>query len=865
MAVALPMGPIGGGCVSLAGDGGLRQWQIVNQVEHTAQVPDSFFAVRTDSASAGTKAAVLMSPANYDQSGFTPAPMISDADVPASSVALLDALPSVSELSITAQFPTAVVDYVSQEYGPIALSMECLSPFIPLDSKNSNLPVVFFVFTATNPSATEPVTVSLLMSQQNCAGWDGHSSINNEVENPGYGGNVNSVFALDGLVALDMNNPSLDAANPTNGHVAAAVLPNASDTVTTLVQFDSAAALWSAFATPAAPGLPGQGRSGPSPAGRTWNGALCDTFTLAPGASQTVTFALGWHYPNRVVNWGQPGLNVADPRLGDILVGNQYANVWPTMSAVLDYARTNAPMLLGNTRLYRDTFYNSTLPWQLLDSCAPRAVVLRSPTCMWNADGNFYAFEGCGGGSGCCPLNCTHVWNYEMSLSRLFPDLELTMRTTDLQEQIAPNAIIPSRTIIPLEIRRQWTWWPNYTDIDPASTAICVDGEMGAVLKLYREVLFGASGDTLAANYPQARKVLNRWMSALDSGDGVVRGPQPNTYDCSIYGVNTFISGLYLCGLRAGAAMATLAGDSASAAAFSARFALGSANLDKYCFTNGKWYTQVVDPANPVNELTDGCFVDQLLGQWWAHLLGLGYLLPAAHVQSSVSEVFTTNHRVGFDPAAQSPRRFFDERDSGLYIGTWPNGDAPKSALLYTSEGAWSGLEYAMAGLALQEGLTDVWTTMLSDTRARQDGTRRSPWNEIECGDHYSRQMSGGVLVEIAAGQLWNAPAQTLSFAPIVNPTNFSSFCQTNTGWGSYAQTGTDATLKTGTASLTTAFGSIGFKTLQLASQATTAVVTLNGAPVACTATQSSGTLSLAFASVVAVAAGQTLKVTLSP
>ncbi len=34
---------------------------------------------------------------------------------------------------------------------------------------------------------------------------------------------------------------------------------------------------------------------------------------------------------------------------------------------------------------------------------------------------------------------------------------------------------------------------------------------------------------------------------------------------------------------------------------------------------------QVVDPKNPVNELGDGAFVDQLLGQWWAHVLGLGY------------------------------------------------------------------------------------------------------------------------------------------------------------------------------------------------------------------------------------------------
>ena len=73
----------------------------------------------------------------------------------------------------------------------------------------------------------------------------------------------------------------------------------------------------------------------------------------------------------------------------------------------------------------------------LLESVAGPISTIRSPTCLWNEDGRLYGFEGCHGAStsrgafaGCCPMNCTHVWNYEMALSKLFPDLEQDARRT---------------------------------------------------------------------------------------------------------------------------------------------------------------------------------------------------------------------------------------------------------------------------------------------------------------------------------------------------------------------------------------------------------------------------------------------------
>lgn len=864
-AVALPFGAVGGGSVALAGDGGLRQWQLCGQVNHTAQVPDSFFAVRTIGADGTSKSCVLMSNACYNSAGFTPAAYISDADVPPSSIALLSALPGVAALQITAQFPTAQVQYLSGEV-PVSITQEVASPFIPLNSKDSGLPVVFFTFTVTNPT-DQAVTVSLMQSQQNIGAWNGQEEIVDEVSASTYGGNTNNVVVTPGLTALDMSNPSLGPTDQFNCHVAIGALadPTGASTVTTCAQYAAATTVWEAFnASPAGGFAAGAGEFGASPAGRTWNGAVCSTFTLAPAASKQVTFLLGWHYPNKYVFWDQSGFGIHDPHT-QFWIGNQYANVWPTIGDVLDYAVANVDNLLASTRLFRDSVYNSTLPWQVLDSAAPRASVLRSPTCMWNGDGNFYAFEGCGSNSGCCPLNCTHVWNYEMTLARLFPDLEATMRDIDLAQQIAPNAIIPSRTTVPLELRRQWSFWPNYTDVDPASTSICVDGEIGAVIKLYREVLYGMSSASFNALWPQAKKVMARWMTELDNGSGVIPGPQPNTYDCSLYGVNSFVGSLYLCALRAAEEMALLQGDTTDADAYHARFLLGSAALDAACFTNGKWYTQVVDPKNPVNELADGAFVDQLLGQWWAHVLGLGYLLPQAHVAAAVQNVFTANHRTSFDPAQQYPRKFFDSRDAGLYVGTWPDGPAPSSPMLYTSEGAWSGLEYPMAALAMAEGLTSVWTTMLSDGRARQDGTRRSPWNEVECGDHYSRPMAGWQLLEMASGQLWSAPDQALTFNPRVGPQNFQGIFITGSAWGQYSQTA-NAALTTGTATLAVSYLSQPLASLTLGFTSTSVTATVDGVAVPLSVSSpAAGLLTVKFTSPITVPAGASLVVVLNP
>jgi uncharacterized protein (DUF608 family) len=854
-AVALPLGGIGTGSMALAGDGGLRQWQIVNNVNHDAHVPDSFFAIWAGTRlDPGRNAVVLQSDALYNDSGFQPAPSVSDHLIPEGSRRLLAELPGVDSLEISAQYPIVEVAYESRAI-PVQVHLEAFSPFIPLNSRDSGLPAVLFNFTVTNPG-DQAVPVSLMATQQNLVGWDGKTHIVG-VRNPGYGGNVNSLVHLQGVTALDMGNVSIPADHPANGRLALALLKRPGDETTAMIQWESPRQLWDHFATrfgrlPTSEAYPAS--SGVSPDGQTWNGALAVHFELAPGASRTVTFVLAWYFPNRYVTWDQRNMGVQN-RKSHFWLGNQYNNWLGSALAVVEYVRDNYSRLVEQTRLYRDCFFDSTLPWQLLESVAGPVSTIRTPTCLWNEDGRFHGFEGCHGAStthgtleGCCPMNCTHVWNYEMALAKLFPDLEQSMRCTDLIDQMSPWGAIPHRTPLPLYLRRPWDEFIG----GPRNPAM--DGELGTVLKTYREVRHGACQEWFNEMWPRVKKLMQHIMDDYDTeSDGVIRGEQPNTYDISIYGPNTFIGSLYLAALRAAEEMARLQGESDLAQLYRERFELGSGKYDELCW-NGEYYIQIVDLEQyPEQQFGTGCHIDQLLGQWWAHALDLGYVLPKEHVKTAVQNIFKFNRREGFNKADQRPRIYMDERDKGLYICTWPHGGKPEVPTLYSDE-VWSGLEYPLACLLLFEGEIEPALTMLADIRERHDGTRRSPWNEVECGDHYVRPMASWALLEAAAGYQYNAPRGRLTFAPRISPDDFRGFFIAGSGWGTFSQQG-------GTARLSVDYGSLSLKELRLKGSAANAIVCLGEQTIAADVEQIDGYMRLRFAQPVTIAAGEMLTV----
>ena len=782
--VAMPMGGIGTGTIALCGDGSLRQWQIVNRVNHLGYVPDSFFAIRCKTGGKAV-AKVLQSSALYDESGFKPSASVNDHVIPEEQKRLLEELPHVQATEFIGEYPIAEIRYKDDEL-PVEVSLEAFSPFIPLNAKDSGLPAIIFNFTVRNPGK-QAVEVSLTGTLQNAVGWDGKADISG-VNCDCYGGNVNETTS-DGLF---MTNAILPPNASANGSMALAALSQSE-----AGNWTDRTSFWKAFAE----GRIEDMKSGPTAKGETVNGAVATRFALAPGEQMQVTFVVAWHFPNHYVNWNQQGFGVKDTKTR-FWLGNMYNNWFANALEVVEYITANLDRLANETRLFRKTFYDSTLPYWFLDAVSSQVSTIRTLTCLWNEDGTFHGFEGCCGAStghcsdvGCCPMNCTHVWNYEQALSKVFPELERTMRVTDLKVQMLPNGEIPHRTVLPLYLNR----WQN---------APAADGQCGTILKTYREFLQCGDKAFLDDLWPEVKRAMDYIFEKWDQdGDGVMDGPQWNTYDCNVYGHNSFIGTLYLAALRACEEMARIEGDEDLARAYHERYEKGRQVIESELW-NGEYYFQVYDAEKyKETQYGIGCLSDQLLGQWWAHSVGLGYILDPGRIRKALESIFKYNFREDFAGFEQKPRIYADETDAGLLNCTWPKGGRPEGqAILYADE-VWTGIEYQVAGHMLFEGMADEAFRIIKAARDRYDGRQRNPWNEVECGDHYVRPMASWWMLEAAGGYRWDGLRQSLSFEPRAGG-EFRSFFITDTGWGTISGS-----------ELSVAYGEVTLKEVVLASK----------------------------------------------
>ena len=509
--------------------------------------------------------------------------------------------------------------------------------------------------------------------------------------------------------------------------------------------------------------------SSPTKMGRTNNGAVAHSIRLSAGETAEVPFILTWHYPNKYSE-------------NKSAIGCHYATVWPDARAVAGDAAANLVTLRERTEKFRKTFYDSTLPYWLLDCFTANAAIFRHIGVVFRiANGDVYGWEG---SNGCCDPTCTHVWGYEQSFARLFPGLEKEMRRIDFKHQQRADGGVNNRTEVPSPL--------HPTGENPFS-----DGHASCILKAYREALNHPDDAFFKEYWPHVQHAVEYLIdrdAKTAGGDacGVLQDDQWNTYDEALHGVTTFISGYYLAALRAGEAWARRLGETAVADRFHAVFEKGQAKLVGLCW-NGEYFQQhLPDYLDRRGEVGPGCMSDQLIGQWWAHQLGLGYILPKDNVVQALKSVFKYNFKADLTGWKHSPRAFAGDKDKGLIICTWPKGGRPAEVMLYSDE-VWTGIEYQVAAHMIYEGLVQEGLVIARGARDRYDGRprapiQRNPWNEIECGGHYARAMSSWSMLVALSGWECDGPNAKVRFTPRHSPELFKSFFTGPEGWGSLLQ-----------------------------------------------------------------------------
>ena len=140
-----------------------------------------------------------------------------------------------------------------------------------------------------------------------------------------------------------------------------------------------------------------------------------------------------------------------------------------------------------------------------------------------------------------------------------------------------------------------------------------------------------------------------------------------------------------------------------------------------------------------------------------------------------------------------NPQRIYAVNDeAGLLLCSWPRGGRPGLPFVYSDE-VWCGIEYQVAAHLIYEGLIEEGLAVVKGVRDRHDGERRNPWNEFECGNHYSRSMASYSVLLALSGFHYSAPAKRISFAPLICEENFACFFSVDSGWGMYRQQMPDA------------------------------------------------------------------------
>lgn len=780
--ISFPLGGIGTGSIGLAGNGRLIDWEIRNRPNKSSYNGFSFFAIKAENEKGVQVAKILQGDLHPPYSGNGKGKFTGFGfGVERESMA---GFPHFENTRFKGEYPMAEIQFLDRNT-PLDVRLKAYNPFIPLNDRDSSLPAAIFVYEVVNES-NEILDVSVVGNVTNLAKE----------------GTVNEYADWGAFRGLKLYSNQYKRDEPEYGDLT--ISTDGKDVSRQSYWyrggwFDNLTVFWKDFTSP---GIfqervyPVHSDSLSAHKGQDI-GLISNRQTLAPGEKGIFRFVITWNYPN-FANFWNPGEIEGKPNVPPTWE-NYYATQYRDSTDSARYIWENWDRLFRETLAFKEALFRSTLPDVVLDAISSTIAVLKSPTVLRLTDGTLYGFEGVHAEEGSCEGSCTHVWNYEQATAFLFPSLARSMRDIDFMYAQHENGKMSFRLFLPAER----TTKENHH-------RAAADGQMGGIIKTYRDWKICGDSEWLRSIWPRVIKSLeyawdptNEDLWDLDK-DGVLEGRQHHTLDMELFGPNSWLTGYYLTALKAAAEMASFLGEEDKAKEYSDLYLNGSKWANEHLF-NGEYFHQMVDlkdksllerfnaqdvywneeASEMKYQIGNGCEIDQVIGQWFAHIIGVGYVYDKEKVRTALKSLYKYNFVESFRDYANACRIYSLNDEQGLVIATWPSGNGPHIPIPYQDE-TQNGYEYQAACHMLYEGLIDEGLSVVKAIRDRYDGKNRNPWNEFECGSNYARSMASYGLLMALSGFEYDMVKEYIGFNPKINQDAFRCFYSLNNGWGEF-------------------------------------------------------------------------------
>jgi uncharacterized protein (DUF608 family) len=787
--VAFPIGGIGAGMFCIEGNGSFSHFSIRNK-------PDIFnrpFIFSAISVGGDEPVAKIL------EGPVSPRRLFGEPLTAEGGYLDFFGVPRFEKTSFDPAFPFAEVRF-SDSKVPLDISVTAWSPFIPGDADNSSLPVGGLEYTFSNPSP-ERVEAVFSFHSENFMRIGQHNPMGD-----GFVGNDSIIAIPNGFI---LSQGSLPGRPHYRGSFV--VMTDAPDVIIDYCWFrggwfDSRTVLWRDIAAGNTPSRPVTARAP--------GASMYFPVNLGPGETATIRILVSWYVPYSDERYGT-GPSDQDfnrklqefrqlrPAAAPVDITSGFYQPWYSgrfgdISELAGYWKTNYDELRRRTARFTGTFFSSDLPPVVLEAIAANLTILKSPTVLRQKDGKLWGWEGCADNKGSCDGTCTHVWNYAQAVSHLFPSLERSLRETEFF--FSQNSAGHQNFRSNLPVRPGIHGWHA-----------AADGQLGGIMKVYREWRISGNNELLKIIWPQVRQSLNYCIGQWDPRHrGVLEEPHHNTYDIEFWGPNGMTTSFYLGALNAAIHMGRFLKEDVSL--YETLYNRGRKYMEEELF-NGEYFIQKIvteglnapDPVTasraslgvayseealeilkregPKYQYGNGCLSDGILGIWLSAMCGLDAGIDPEKVKSHLLSVYRYNYRKDLSSHWNPQRATYAYGNEGGVINcTWPRGDELTFPFSYSHE-VWTGIEYQVASHLMLVGEVEKGLDIVSSLRRRYDGRIRNPFNEYEYGHWYARALASYGLLYGLTGIFFDAVEGVMYIDSKIGD-DFSAFFSCDTGWG---------------------------------------------------------------------------------